>query len=73
MTPAAPPSAISPSGPEPRRPARAVPEQHDLGDDALGPEDANDRIGKAELAPVEGAEAVIELMARLQRRAARDE
>src|ERR1700732_3772093 len=59
--------------PEPRHQGRAVPEQHDLGDDALGPQRSDHRVGEAELAPVERAEAVIELVARLQRGAARDE
>ena len=58
---------------EPRDQRRAAPEQHDLGDDPLGPQNADHRVGEAELAPIERAEPVIELMAGLQRRRADDE
>src|SRR5258708_4209296 len=45
-----------------------IPEQHDLGDPPSPPQPADHRVGKAETAPVERAEAVVELMARLDRR-----
>ena len=48
----------------------AEPEQHNLGNDPFGPEGPDHPVGKAELAPIEGAEAVIELVARLQCRGA---
>ena len=61
-----------PERPEAGKQGRAVPEQHDLGDDAFGPQHADHRVGQPDLAPIEGPEAVIELMARLQRRGAGD-
>src|SRR5260370_33783930 len=51
---------------------RAEPEEEDLSDDALAPQRADDRVGKAELAPIKRGKPVIELVARLQRGGAGD-
>ncbi len=61
-----------PARPDPRREPAADPEEGDLGGHPLGPQAPDDGIGKPEPAPVQRAEPVIDLVARLQRRGRRD-